>query len=205
MKKDNKLDKVLASEFSEDVLDLKDKLNKITGSQSAEKKKSKLLTLILPIVSIAAVFLLAIIFLPSLLDGNSAKEVYAAYYEPYPMALNQRGDSEQSLNDAINDYTSKKFESAAQKFKILYTKDGNNVFLLYAANAEQAMGNYQSAIDLYDQIIVNNDPKVTEQASWYKSLALIKLDRKVFAREILSSLSENHYKYEEAQAILKSL
>ena len=124
MKKDNKLDKVLASEFSEDVLDLKDKLNVITGKQSSVKKKSKLLTLILPIVSIAAVFLLAIIFLPSLLDGNSTEKVYATYYEPYPMALNQRGDSEQSLNDAINDYTSKKYESAAQKFKILYTKDG---------------------------------------------------------------------------------
>lgn len=202
MKKESKLDKILALEFAEDTMDLKSKLAAITKEESTKQKKSAR-RLLMPALAVAASLVIAIVFLPSLFQGNSKDDLYASYYEPYPMALNQRGDGDNDLNQAISMYTETKYEESAAKFKALYDSGNDNVHLLYAASSEQANGNYQKAVELYDQVIETQDAKVVEQAKWYKALALWAMGDKDNAEKILRTLPKNHYKYNQAQEMLK--
>jgi tetratricopeptide (TPR) repeat protein len=201
MNEETKLDKQLEAEFSTDMLELKSKLKKIT-SQKKEVKKGKLLRLILPIAAIAAGLILAIVFLPTLLQDTSNDGLYSTYYEPYPMALNQRGDGDQALNEAISAYGEKDYARASTIFEDLYGETQKGVYLLYQGSSLQAIEKYNEAIDIFDKVIGLNDAKITEQAQWYKVLALVKLDRKSEADQIIRTFKSSHYKFQEAQRML---
>jgi tetratricopeptide (TPR) repeat protein len=199
---EEKLERQLQAEFSEDMLDLKSKLKKVTA-ESEGVKKTKVLRLILPILAIAASLTLAVMFLPQLFQSTTSEGLYSAYYEPYPMALNQRGGGEIQLNQAIVDYTGGRYAEASVKFNEIFEATNDAVYLLYHGSSEQALGNYIAAISIYDRVIKLNDERVSEQAGWYKVLALIALNKKEEADEILESFGQSHYKYKEAQEILQ--
>ncbi len=202
MNQESKLDRQLESEFSADMLDLKSKLKSIT-SEKQEAKKTNILRLIIPIIAIAAGLALAIMFLPSLFQDGSSEGLYAANYEPYPMALNQRGDGDAELNEAIAAYSEANYAEASLVFSRLFAKSNDAVHLLYQASSQQAMGEYNEAVETYDNVIALNDSKVTEQAQWYKALALIKIERSDEAMDLLKSFGDSHYKFEDAQKLLK--
>lgn len=208
MKENKKLDKQLEEEFSEDMLELKSKLQDIVGQQSesnAPSSKFKILKFGLPILAIAASILLAIIFLPQLWNNSGPSNLYASYYETYPMALNQRGDGDVKLNEAIALYINEDFDEAALAFKELYKEKLDPVLNLYSASAYQASGKYEKAIELYDQVISSNDDKVTEQALWYKAMAYLSMGEVEKSKEILSTFEGDHYKFKEAQELLEKL
>jgi len=206
MKDETNLDRILEAEFAEDTMDLKAKLQKIAGTQKTgltETRKKSPLRLILPALAVAAGLALAIVFLPQLLQDQTSDAVYASNYEPYPMVLNQRGGENIDLNEAIAHYSEENYMEAAKEFKTLFSNSGDYIQLLYAASAEQAGGNYQVAIDLYNQVLGSNEAKVIEQAGWYKALALIKMGKEEEGKELLRSFSQQHYKYSDAQKIAK--
>lgn len=210
LKSELELHRSLHEEFTDDVLDLKSKLNSIASESplKIEKSDSKRgMPLVYKIISIAAIFLLAIIFLPNLLNPSmNQDEIYASYYEPYPMALNQRSTSEDQqnviLNNAIQSYLDGNYAEASKSFNTLYAEDPNDIYLLYQASSKQANNELSAAIDLYDQVIANGDSKYTEQATWYKGLALLENGNKVEAKKVFTSIDASHYKSEQVQKIL---
>lgn len=201
MNNEKKLDQQLEAEFSEDMLDLKSKLKRITAGQG-EAKKVKVLRFVLPIIAVASGLAIAIMFLPQLFQSTSSEGLYSSYYEPYPMVLNQRGAENTEVDDAIIAYNNGQYAEASVLFKNLFDQTGEAVYLLYHGSAEQALGNLAQAIEVYDQVVNLQDERLTEQAGWYKVLALIKLDKKKDANELIKAFKESHYKYREAQRIL---
>ncbi len=208
MNKENRLDKQLAEELSEDVLHLRSVLSSVVDESPSkvlkQKKAGRMLRLIPPALLVAASLILAIAYLPGLLN-HSEENLYTSYYETYPMALSQRGDAEAGLNSAIASYIAGDFPNAADNFMAVWKEQKDEVYLLYAASAKQAAENYEDAIKIYDQIISTSNQKVTEQAQWYKALALIKVDRISDAKSLLTSLSSSHYKNSEIKELISSL
>lgn len=208
------LHKSLQSELSEDVLNLKEKLRNInSGAKETDKssgKQAKILRLVMRSVAVAAILGLGIFFLPQLFNESIAPEgLYASYYEPYPMALNQRSaDGSQetiSLNEAVKNYTQKDYGKASIQFEELNKLEPDDVYLLYKANAEQAQGNLNEALNIYEGIIANGNEKYIQQAQWFKSLILINKGDLEEVKSFINSLSSEHYKSEELEQILKVL
>ncbi|WP_235296961.1 tetratricopeptide repeat protein [Portibacter marinus] len=210
MSNERKLDRQLEEEFASDVLDLRKKLDKIQSSEALVEKDNtkgsgKTLKLIFISLAVAASFALVSMLLPQLFTTSSTGEIYASNYEPYPMALNQRGDAEKILNDAIAAYISQKYQVAADAFTELYSQNEDALYLLYAGNAYQASEQYNKALTAYDQVINSADARVVEQAQWYKGLTLLKLNRIDEVQKLFNEFEETHYKYDEAMNILAKL
>ncbi len=210
------LHKALQEELNDDVLDLNSKLKAITSSSVTKKdgnktkKPTKVLSLVLRYASLAAVLLLGIVFLPKMMSPSlEATEIYASYYETYPMALNQRSANGEALNSTLNKaiqaYLKQDFTSASNAFSEVYALDQNDIYLLYQASSQQAEGDLKGSIVTYDQIISNGDDQIVQQAIWYKALALIDLSRYDEASSLLSNIGDDHYKIEEAKKILEAL
>ena len=214
LRKELELHKDLHGEFTSDVLDLRTKLSEITNQKSALKvvksKKVNTLSMIWKITSLAAVLVLGIIFLPNLFQDNlKADEIYASLYEPYPMALNQRSTSENetntTLNEAIQSYLDKNYTSSSEKFQVMYELTNDDIYLLYKANALQANGQLELAIENYDLILQSNNPKYIEQAQWFKGLALIEKGDNSQALDLFKSVNSTHYQKHKIDQILKVL
>ena len=135
--------------------------------------------------------------------------MYGKYYETYPMSLNQRSLDEveevSDLNTAIQAYLDKDFELSSGLFDNLYRSNGQEVYLLYAANAYQANGDCKSAVERYERLIVNNNKNFVEQAQWYQALCFYKEQMPDLTIRLLENFRESHYKYEEAQKLLKKI
>jgi len=210
MRDDTKFHERLEEELSEDVLDLRSKLGKITSDSietenRAKNSGGKILRIVITGLSIAACFAIAAFFIPGLWGEASTSDLYSAYYEPYPMALNQRGDAEAELNKAISSYIAEEYGTSSEAFLSLYSGSNEAVHLLYAANAKLAAGNYDEAIKLYEKVLETGDQKVAEQAQWYQALALIKLDKIEEAKASFRSFDNEHYKYNDVQDMLEKL
>ena len=214
LRKEYLLQKSLHEEFSDDVMDLKSKLNDITSDKSplsiVEDKPTFNLIKYAKYISIAAVFALGIIMLPKLLNPSmDESQLYASYYEPYPMVLNQRSniddDTNIKLNDAIKSYLDLDYTNAISQFIDLHSSLNDDIYLLYKANALQADNKIREALTDYNIVIENSNPQYIEQAQWYKGLCLLELGEKEKALTFFKGLNEEHYKNSEIKLILETL
>jgi tetratricopeptide (TPR) repeat protein len=207
-----KLHKLIHEDLSADVLNLKEKISDIHLSESikSNKRNSKIIRLVLRYSSIAAILILAIVFLPNILKSDLNPEaIYNDNYAAYEMALNQRSDTgieeNNLLNNGIQNYLDEEYDQALVTFQTLYEIEKNDIYLLYAGNAAQALEDYNNAIQFYDDIITNENKQLIEQAKWYKALSLIKLNNLEEAISLFQSLGDDHYRNKEIKSILKNL
>lgn len=209
-----KLHQIIHEDLSQDVNALRVKLKEIDlGTKIIDKKETKKrspLRILGPLTAIAAALLIGIIFLPDLLNPSlSSSQAYDKYYQPYPMALNQRSDNgnveNNLLNEAIAAYSNGRYEEASKLFGQLFDQNGDTTYKIYQAHALLANNEATMAIDVYDEVLNSNDSRFHQQASWYKGLALLSSGNTVSAKEVFQNFSPDHYKYMEAQKILKNL
>lgn len=206
------LHKSIHEDMSSDVMSLKQKLDeiKVLDSDNSKRSNPRILSFIIRYGSIAAVLILAVVFLPNILKSDLSPDViYNNNYEVYAMALNQRSntsiENNNVLNRAIQNYLDKDYSQASENFKIVYAMEADDLYLLYAGNSFQAEGDYNSAIEIFDGIIENGNPQIIQQAQWYKALCLIKLNDTKSASKFLESLGEDHYQEDKIRRILKNL
>ncbi len=214
-------DKKLAEEYSSTLaahqlikeagrLELKDTLESFDQEMESSSKTVKVIPLwvkrALPIAAMLVVFfgIYQFMNLNNTITGN---EVYNTYFEMYSSPSLVR-DSENSIlvnwENAANYYREGDFENAITFFE----KTDNEVpiylssFYIGISSMAQETPNYKIALENFETVLnIDNDYK--QQASWYKGLALLELNRKEEALLIFKSISKSkEYNYLMAEEII---
>ena len=141
-------------------------------------------------VSIAAsiVLLLGVSIWYFNLKSLTSTELFDSYYQPFPNVVNPIVRGEQAsneLNKAFILYEQGNYQDAINIFAKY--SDENSVF--YAGVCEMQMNKFNEAILYFDLTIAAKSTFVL-YAKWYKSLALVKFNKKAEAISILKELSE---------------
>lgn len=153
---------------------------------------------------IAATAVIRIVFFSS----NYQELVDKELSQPYAVAVVARSDRDESAKakgyqlyserDYLN--ASRYFEQAAMvENDLASVRFYNALSYLYA-------GEYEKAIDLFEYKEVS-ESRYSQQAEWYKIIALLKSGNKIEAKEGLIILNKNkqHYKLKDAQKLLNEL
>ena len=200
------LHRQIHGELAQDVIELRRELKTITRKKGELKVKPGLRMFILRYGAVAAVLLIGIIYIPKLFFPMNENKVYNQFYESYPMAINMRsGETEYeiNLNSAINAYLQEDFKQAIESFSKMDSMEIIHHF--YWANAYLSDGQFENANAQFDVVIESEDPRLIQQAQWYKGLILIKEKKIDEAINYFDALDDEHYKKKEISQLLKQL
>ncbi len=135
-------------------------------------------------------------------------ELFATYYEPYPMVLSFRGKND-LINGTVNSYNEKNFESVITSMNQLILEDSLGfVPYMYLGIAHLELGNLDKAIENFTVVSDSNNATFRQQANWYIALTYLKANESEKARNILIELSsdmDSIINQESVKEILKSL
>ncbi len=145
----------------------------------------------------------------------TSKEVFAAYYEPFPAIGEPRsfGDNNENTNnnilynEAINDYNNNKFSEAISKFTELIKNDEKNMAAhLYLGISYIGVKKYDSAMKSFKYIIKQEDVYYYQPAKWYLGLCKLLIGENIDAEKIFLEISNEDGVYnEQASKILKTI
>lgn len=134
----------------------------------------------------------------------SNKELFIAYFEPYPNLVTTRNNATTHFAEAMESYSNGNFEKTILAFdKIDKNKTLNNQVLFYKGISYLALDNPSKAIVLFKQLA--NHKQYNEQLAWYLAMAYLKLNNAENARKQLIQIGEESYKYAETQELLEQL
>ena len=159
-----------------------------------------------------AASLIFIVFFSWLFFVNNNKvesiELFATYYEPYPMVLSFRGKND-LINGAVNSYNEKNFESVITSMNHLILEDSLGFLpYMYLGIAYLELGNLDKAIENFTIVSDSNNPSFRQQAKWHIALTYLKANESEKAKKILNELSRDtssNINQESVKEILKAL
>lgn len=185
----------------EGVMDqgLRNELGTIHDKLDAGTKQAKQVNMKWYLAAAASVLLVASIFVVQW-DRSQVnhQELAEAYFTPYPNLLIKRGDNHGSSKELLEAYSLNDFHKVDSLYE--FVTEEEDLITLYAAIAKLAMELPKEAIDLLSPL---QQSKCKEQAVWYMSLAYLQLGDIEKSRELLSTISEGQFNYNEAQEILE--
>jgi len=158
----------------------------------------------------AAVLVLSMLLIKSLIPSYSGDSVYRRYYEPLEAnSFSLRGTSQDEnlkLQEGVGDYLSKNYAKAEIAFNESRKMTNNSPeALLYAGLNKMGQDKINEAIVLFSDLLSTSDQFVPE-TQWYLALCYIKSGENLKAHSLLKSLSETEGIYmKKAQLILKNL
>ncbi|WP_372773373.1 tol-pal system YbgF family protein [Mangrovibacterium sp.] len=200
-----------------DVMDLRDKLDKIRKVSVKGKPKERSLIARIPITRIATVSIAASLVLfigiSSLWNKHnigSEGEVYSEFFRPYEATgIFRSNDSslDSKVSLALHKYNQSEYSEAVQLFDdILKTDATNPVGNFYRGMAYMELEQYDEAIISYNQVIRAQNNLFVEQAEWYGALCYLRNENKRKAYKQFQRIAENNgYYSEKASAILRKL
>ena len=160
----------------------------------------------LPLAAMIIIFLGVFQYMRS--GGISSAEVYDSYFEPYAAPSVVRDSNEAPLENwetAANLYAQKKYEVALPYFEKAQTEVPEYLSEFYRgmSHLSSEAPLYSRAITAFDKVLAT-DNDYTQQAMWYKALALLEIQNKEEAFRILESIVANQsYNHKAAAEILK--
>lgn len=153
----------------------------------------------------AAVVLLALVGLWSL--NRPSDGPYAGAFAPYPNRLTLRGDaSSDQLDEAMRAYNNADYAAAAQQLAELVSSDTAREDLRFYLGVAR-LGAGQPATAARVLASVRAPSLYTQQAEWYRALAMGQADKTEQARLLLQRVarSETHPYQSQAQTLLRQL
>ena len=111
------------------------------------------------------------------------------------------------LTDAMNSYKQKQYNEAAIKFdRYLNAHAFNEKATFYDAISNLNINNATVALSQLNTVLSNDQSQYYDAARWYKSLALIKLNRMKEAKSLLEEIKNSNSKYaNDAAKMLEGL
>jgi len=210
----NEIDTALVEK---DVMDLRDKLDRISKEIIKEKRKERSFIARIPKSRIAAASIAAslilLISITTLLSRNKSsneKELYSQYFRPYEATgifRSNNCDLDSKISLALHKYNAAEYNQAVELFEqVLQTDATNPVGNFYQGMAYQELGKYDYAITAYNQVIKAKNNLFIEQAEWYSALCYLQNDNRRKAYKQFQRIAENNSYYsEKASAILRKL
>ena len=182
----------------EDVLLLENKLNEMGKKHKADLGKYRQEVKVVPMLkkyrALAAG--LAILIIASLVFLFRVKEpvdLYANYYEPYPMYITTRStdDSNENLNLAVQAYSKGSYQAAWSSFLTILSEDTSDMgVMFYTAMSALQIDRYPDAVAGLKKVAVHGDNIYAAPAEWYLALAFIKSGDHRNARKTLENIIE---------------
>ena len=156
------------------------------------KRKDGIRKFLIPITSIAAVFVL--VFSLNIYHNNRIMDnLFNTYYTPleYDQELTSRGNESISpgIISAMDAYHKKLYKDALKKFNAMQSVDKN--FLIYKAICLIETERLPEAINLLEQLV--NDGEGTEywqQAYWYLAISYLGSHEKDKAMQLLKEIAD---------------
>lgn len=107
-------------------------------------------------------------------------------------------DVETVKQDAMDAYKRKNYSEAVRQFETLLKQEPSLAeSRFFCGLSYLELGNPTAAIGHFDFLLRNRDHNYLHQAKWYKSLALIKLNRKKEASAILENVSKENGEFRQ--------
>jgi hypothetical protein len=152
-----------------------------------------------------ALLIAAGIFWPS--SQDTSKDLYAAYFEPYPnvfeptlrssnAASHLRGSitATSERSEAFKAYEDENYEKASRLFATLIKENKEPGMLLLLGNSNLALGRTTEAKENFSELITTFDD-LDIQAKWFLSLCYLKEGNVTQARELLKELGDTEISY----------
>ncbi len=196
----------------EDIIDLREKLNKISSVTTQVNRPTRKLhknKFLFAAASLAFLIIGGIGFYSYLSKPGSA-EIYNTYYQAYEANSWIRSADKlgkDMLDRAITRYEKEDYSSAKILFKNVLENDNDNLpALFYGGIASMETGDYQAAINNFNDLLNRGHSLFEQQTKWYLGLCYLKTENTRAAREIFLELgSESEYYKSKAKEILKHL
>ncbi|MEZ5023295.1 MAG: hypothetical protein R2728_08565 [Chitinophagales bacterium] len=178
-------------------------------SNGKEKKKFNIRTL-WQVASVAALIVIGIfIFKPS----NSID--YNQLYSSYMNVDEIPSFTERGINDSVFALIEKNFNAKnySQTIEIISMYETNfppektDFINIYKGITYTELGRYDEATSLLSEESVFSESLYNQMSQWFLALNYLKAEKIAEAKQILKEIAKNkqHYKFEEARAILKKL
>ena len=147
--------------------------------------------------SIAILAFLTVFYVLYLLDDPvSDKELFEAYYAPYPAQI-VRGHQNRTMDEFYLLYARKNYHQALVEFSTLVRLDTvGNKLKIYWGNCLMNTGETEKALEVFNGIHPDDD--FGTDAVWFASLCLIQLDQPELAVTYLDRITEGHNIYSGA-------
>jgi tetratricopeptide (TPR) repeat protein len=161
-----------------------------------------------PLALAAAAVLLLLISFPLWPLGSQAEDpqtLAREYFEPLPAPTGRGTDEPTATNDPYLAYQRGDYENALIGFQQLEADQQDAESWLYRGLSHLSLGDAQAALNALEQVQVGQ--VAYDDASWYRALALLSLDRPKDARKLLKAISQRsrtEWKA-EAQELLERL
>lgn len=149
---------------------------------------------VLTLITVASVFLLK----------KSNNNEFNDYFTHFDQLLTFRGDNEDEyLYSAIEAYDKRDYSKAFQEFKQLSMNTLNPEINFYIGVSALGSNQFEEAINYFER--ASSDSKYDEQTLWYSALAYWQLGNISASRELLVTIRQGEFKFEQAQKLLKYL
>ncbi len=185
---------------------LMDELNKIRNEQS-RGKMVKLSWHKISAIAAGIIILLGVgVSIFKMQFNTSNQELFNQYFIAESAAFNVRSSTnslEQPVLDGMQFYELHNYDAAIEMFE----KAPNNLMgKLYSGLSMMELGDFESAVNKFDDIIKHNDNLFVDQAEWYQSLCYLRLGKKSNAIDSFRKIAADNGVYKsKALKILKEL
>ncbi|WP_299435074.1 hypothetical protein [uncultured Aquimarina sp.] len=182
-----------------DTLNFKEKLQKISAEVKQERSVSNTKISQFSYWKIVA-SIIVILGIGTLLWNNINKtddfsELYAFYYEPYPLEDVTRGDTANELSEIMKNYTQGNYEKVISELTKTTSLVASEQFTLYLGNSYLNIGKEQEALLQFKKI--SDTSKYYEDAIWYSALTYLKLGEIKKSSELLTVIIQYDGIYKE--------
>ena len=136
-------------------------------------------------------------------------QIYAQYFEPYPINIGTRGDDYVLELQQINTlYSRQEYQKALPIIEKLIETTPNNTKLQLAAGISALQTKqFDKAYQYFNSLIDNNDILYKDKALWFAAMTALQQDNKTLVKQYLQTLlnTPDGFKKEESQKILQLL
>ena len=190
----------LEHKFSNETIDFKENLKKISKNHFSQKKEPKVIAFKPWVYSVAAsiVFVLGFWFM---MQGNSD---YSEFYQHESANFTERGSIIQNLRLAQDAFNKKNYKTAIENFEIvLKSYDKPEVRFFYGISLLEE-NKVDEAINTFSNL-QNGKSIYKDKAIWYLALSNLKLNKLEECKNYINQIPEDAEDYEKAQKLLKKI
>ncbi|SEK92276.1 hypothetical protein SAMN04487910_1482 [Aquimarina amphilecti] len=189
---------------NKDVLDFKEKLQKI-GEEVKKEKLEETKTSFFPYLKIAASVVILIgagtLLWNTFNSSNDFSNLYTSYYELYPVEDVTRGDVLDQLDIVMKNYAQGNHDKVITELEENASLVSSEQLELYLGNSYLQVGKEKKALLQFEKI--NDNSQYYEDANWYQALTYLKLGETNTSLEILERIIRFDGIYKEKAIQLK--
>lgn len=199
-------------EYLDFYLDDKNKAfyNQLKDLSNGKEKKKINIRLLWQVASVAALIVIGFfIFKPS--NPIDYNQLYSAYMNVDEIpSFTERGTSDSILTLIEANFNAKNYDQTIEIISMYETNfppEKTALINIYKGVTYTELGQYDEATSLLSEESIFSESLYNQMSQWFLALNYLKAEKIVEAKLILKEIAKNkqHYKFEEAKAILKKL